>query len=752
MNGLRLGLLSSVALVTATLAPHAFAAAPTATATDAPASVDEVVVTARKRAESLADVPMSVSVVTGAQLSAQGVKSTQDLYAKVPGLYFTNAGGAAPTSDFVYLAFRGVGANGGQEPAAGVFIDGMYQPQLGFDIGFLDLDRLEVLRGPQGTLFGRNTEGGAVNLVTRKPGDIFTGRFEGEVADFSTWRLFGSVSGPLGNGFSAGLTAESYDTDGFTHNPYNDKPESPLHRDSIRGALRYNPNSDLDIVLSADRTYSRGNEIGFGAPLNCHCYDVFADNDQVDTKETEGVQLNVDWKLASNITLTSITGWRKVDSDIGFDFDGVADGQQTITGNGVAGSTVAPGPVTFGGMFQRVRVDQDFKSQELRLAGTSGKLDWLIGGYVFKQTQRQQRQFDIGPGVPNDPGISFLIPTYIREDFTAERKGEAVFGQASFRPIDRVELTGGLRWSNEDVSIGGQRVRDIIQIENASPTFFTLDGSDSFSNLSWMGSAKFDLTSTIKPYVTVAKGWKAGGFNRFPSTAAAALPYDSENSINYEAGIKGSFLDNHVTANLSVYHIDITGQQLLTVTPDASGIPVTTIANAGKSKSDGFEGELFIRPVDGLNIDASVGYTRARYTTFLQCAAAGVCIDRAGDPFEYTPQWTGSVSVDYTHALTAEWDWNLWADWRYVDGYVVPNGSFLADLGAEVPVPSSSRFDARFSVMHDRLKLTVYVQNVFDSYDYSNVSAAPFFPTTNDQLFVTPMAPRTVGAMVSYRF
>lgn len=750
MIALRTGLLSSAALAAAlAMAPTAFAQTAPAAATP---SVDEVVVTARKRAETLADVPLSVSVVSGEALAAEGIKSTANLYAKVPGLYFTNAGGAAPTSDFVYLSFRGVGANGGQEPAAGVFIDGMYQPQLGFDIGFLDLDRVEVLRGPQGTLFGRNTEAGAVNLVTHKPGDALEGRFEGEAADFGTWRLFGSVSGPLANGFSAGLTAEHYDTDGFTHNPYNDKAESPLQRDSVRGALRYNPSSDIDVVLSADGSWSKGNEIGWGAPLNCQCYDVYADNDQQDKKDTYGAQLNIDWKLTPSLTLTSITGIRKVDSDIGFDFDGTPTGQQTTTANGVPASSIQPGPYTFGGLFQRVRINQEFKSQELRLAGSSERLDWLIGGYVFKQTQRQRRDFDIGPGTPHDPSLDFLVPTYIKEDFTTDRTGEALFTQVSFRPVDRVELTGGLRWSNEDVSIGGERIRDIVQIENANPTFFQLDGDDSFSNVTWMASAKFDLTSTVKPYVTVAKGWKAGGFNRFPSTARAAVPYDSEDSVNYEAGIKSSFLDHRVVANLSVYHIDITGQQLLTVTPDSNGIPVTTIANAGKAKSDGFEGELFLRPADGLNIQAAVGYINARYSEFLQCAAANFCVDRAGDPFEFTPKWTGSIAIDYTHPLTGAWDFNVWGQWRYVDGYLAPSGSFLAGLGEEVPVEGSSRVDLRVSVMRDKLKLTAYVNNVFDSYDYSSVNPAGFFATTPDQLYVVPMAPRQVGAMISYKF
>ena len=715
-------------------------------------TVEEVVVTARLRAESLLDVPMSVSAFSGEQLQASGVKSANDLYGRVPGLYFSNAGGAAPTSDFVYLSFRGVGANAGQEPAAGVFIDGMYQPQLGFDIGFLDLAQLQVLRGPQGTLFGRNTEAGALNLVTRKPGQDVHVRLEGEAARFDTWRLFGAVSGPLSDKVAAGISAEYADGDGFTHNPATGKPESPTRRSSVRGALRFTPTDDLDIVLSADATRRKGNEIGFGAPLDCRCYDVYADNDQTDTKDTSGVQLNIDWKFGPGLTLTSITGVRKAKSDIGFDFDGIATGQQSTTANGVAGSSVAPGPVTFGGMFQRLRLEQTFKSQELRLAGDSDRFTWLVGLYGFKQDQQQARDFDIGAGAAHDPAVGYLTPLYIREDFTTDRKGWAAFGQASWRPVDRLELTGGLRWSDESVDIGGQRIRNIVQLENARPTFFTLDGDKSFSNLSSMVSIRYDLTSSVKPYFTISQGWKAGGYNRFPSTAAAAVPYDSESSVNYELGLKGGFFDRRLTANLSVFHIDISDQQLLSVTPDATGVPVSTITNAGKSKSEGIEAEVTLAASQGLRVSLAGSYTRARYVEYLQCAAANFCISRDGDRFEYTPELTGTAAIDYQRPLSQAWVLEAHADYRYVGSSLAPNGSFMAGLGEQIRVPDYSRVNLRVSAVHDRLKLTGYVENLFDTYDYAVVQGAPLFPTGPDQTYVQPLTPRTVGLVISYQF
>jgi iron complex outermembrane receptor protein len=746
-------LLSTAALgVVLSAAPTLALAQAQATAAEDTGTVDEIVVTARKRAETLLEVPLAVTVLSGTQLEQAGIRNTNDLYGRVPGLYFTNAGGAAPTSDFVYLAFRGVGSNGGQEPAAGVFIDGMYQPQLGFDIGFLDLQRLEVLRGPQGTLFGRNTEAGAINLVTRKPGDEFHARAEGEIAEHNTWRAFAAVSGPIAPGFSASLTAEHYDTDGYTKNPFNGQDATPMRRDSVRGVLRYNPNDNLDIVFSADRTKTKGNEAGLGAPLDCKCYDIFSDNDQVDTKETSGLQLNVDWKFGSGLTLTSITGYRKVESDIGIDFDGIPTGQAPATGNGVPGSHVAPGPITIAGLFQRIQLEQEFKSQEFRLAGATEKLDWLVGVYGFEQNQRQQRNFNIGPGTSHDPAIDFLFPTIIAEDFTTDRKGWAVFGQASWRPIERLELTAGVRYSDEDVDIGGERIRNILQIENANPTFFRLNDSEGFTDFSWMASIRYDLTETVKPYFTISKGWKAGGFTRFPSTPNAAVPYDSETSINYELGLKGTFFDRRLSANLALFHIDIDGQQLLTVTPDGNGIPVTTIANAGKAKSDGVEVELNWRATDRLKLGFSGSYTKAKYTDFDLCAAANFCISRDGHPFEFTPDLTAAATIEYRQPLAEDWNLDLYADYRYVASYLVPNGSFLANLGDQWKVPSYGRVNFRASISHDRFKLTGYVENLFDTYDYSNATPSAFFATDSSQVFVTPLAPRTFGAILSYQF
>lgn len=713
-------------------------------------NIEEVVVTARKRAETLQEVPLAVSVLDGSALQAGGIETADDLFGRIPGLYFTNGGGAAPTSDFVYLVLRGVGFNGGQEPSAGVFIDGMYQPQLGFDISFLDLERLEVLRGPQGTLFGRNTQAGALNLVTRKPDAELVGRVEAEVAEFSTYRIHGAVRGPLSDRLFGGISAEYAESDGFLDNRLTGRPAAPYDRYTARGTLRWLPTDALELTLTADTSHRGGNEVAFGPRLACECYDLEADNDRDDKKDNDGVQLTAEWRVNDAMTLTSISGYRKVESDITIDFDGERTDQTPVTLNGVPGSRVAPAPITFQGISQFSGITQEFWSEELRLAGTGERFDWLAGLYYFDQKQDQLRNFDIA-GVRADPAVAFLVPLTIREDFTSDRDGWAIFGQASWRPLDRLETTVGVRFSEETVGIGGERMRNIAQVENANPTFFSLNGEKTFSDVSPMFSVSYELAPSVRSYLTVAQGWKAGGFNRYPSTANAVLPYDSETSLNYEIGLKGAWPALGVTSNIALFYVDIEDQQLLTVTPDAQGVPVTTITNAGSSRSRGVEFELFARPLDRLDLSLSVSYTDAEFTDFTQEAAGGATLVRDGQPFEFVPEITASATVEYRFPI-GDNDLAVNLNYRFVDDYIVPDGGFLAGLGDTLPVRSYDRLDLRATLDIGDWKVTGYVRNVLDSFDYTNISYNGFVAPSPEEYLVQPLEPRTFGLVLTRMF
>ncbi|MBU3670929.1 MAG: TonB-dependent receptor [Sinobacteraceae bacterium] len=712
----------------------------------------EVVVTARKRTETLQEVPLAVSAIDGATLEAQGIANITDTYSRVPNLYFTAAGGASPTSDYQYLTIRGVGFNGGLEPAVGVFIDGMYQPQIGFDTSFIDAERVEVLRGPQGTLFGRNTQGGAVNIVTRKPGNEFEGRVELEGGRFGTYRGLVSLSGPLADSLSAGLTLQYGSTDGYARN-------ITLNRDYFskqlvaRGTVVWSPSERLKATLTLDASRRDMKELGLGVPLSCNCYNAVADQiGPNDYKDGNGIQLNVDWQLGESVTLTSITGRRDVKSQMQWDWDGRVTNLTPVPLNAVTQTNappivpiqVATQPVSASGVFQLQNLEQEFTSQELRLSGVGEKFDWLVGAYWFQQDMLQPRAVDIGLA-----GAGLVPPLYIRERFTEKRDGWAAFGQVTFRPADKWEITLGTRYSDETADTDGQRV---INIANVAIRAFLKTNNFNADNVSSMASVSYAVTPDVNVYATWAQGWKAGGINRYPSRAGQDLPYADEKSTNYDLGLKATWLDGRVTTNLALFHIDIEEQQTLNVVPDPNGLtPITVVANAGKSTSRGVELEISARPSDNLRLGLSYGLTDTRFDRFIQFG-----VDRAGDPFWSIPKNTASATLDWSLPLASGRSIDLGLSWQYVDDYTIPDGSSLS------PSPDFENVNESYSRVNLRAgmefesgwEVSAYVRNVFDSFDYTLIGrdfVAPV-PFTNNTLYVVPLEPRNVGLQVRKRF
>lgn len=734
---------------TALLAAAAMTALPVAAAELA--SLDDIVVTARKRAETLQDVPLAVSAIDGVELETRGITNITETYSRVPNLYFTASGGASPTSDYHYLIIRGIGFNGGLEPAVGVFIDGMYQPQVGFDTSFLDAERVEVLRGPQGTLFGRNTQGGAVNIVTRKPGREFQGRVEVEAGRFGTYRGLASFAGPLTDTLAAGLSLQYGSTDGYARNV-------TLGRDYFsdqlvgRGSLVWTPNDRLTATLLLDASRKDMKELGAGVQLDCKCFDATADQiGEDDYKDSDGVQLNVDWEVSDAITLTSITGRRKVKSRFTWDWDAGVSDLTPVTLGAVTQTNVPPivplsvatQPVQARGAFQVQPLEQEFTSQELRLAGAHSKIDWLAGAYWFKQDMLQPRAVDIGLA-----GLPFIPPLYIRERFTEKRDGWAVFGQVTFQPIDRLELTLGTRYSDETADTGGQRV---INISDVAIRAFLKSNDFSADNISSMASVSYKFTDNVNVFASWGQGWKAGGINRYPSRAGQDLPYEDEKSTNIDVGVKATWLDGRLTTNLTAFHVDVKQQQTLNVVPDPNGLtPITVIANAGESTSKGVELEVAAQPTDAVRLAFSYGLTDTNFDEFVQFG-----VDRAGDRFWNVPRTSASASIDWTVPLGAGPTLELGLAWQKVGDYNVPDGSLTApSVDAEILNEGYDRLNLRAKLAFESgWELTGYVRNVLDSFDYTIISRNQFAPApTSDTLFVVPLEPRTFGVIVTKRF
>ena len=714
-----------------------------AAADDPAVNLGEVVVTARKRTEVLQDVPLSISAVGEVELERRNIQDVGGLYAQVPGL-FTAPGSVSSTSDLAYLTMRGVGFNAGLEPAVGVFIDGMYQPQIGFDTAFLDLERVEVLRGPQGTLFGRNTQGGAINMITRKPGDTLQGRIAADVAEFDTFRLNAAIDGPVADTLSAGLSAGYARSDGFIYNTVLNQHQDDYEQSAVRGVLRWSPTDRLEAVLVADASEKDYNEVVRGVRLAGDHDESLIDQDRPDSKANHAIQLNITADVSESLTFTSITGYRYSESDNLLDMESRPSLGGTAVLPGYA--PLNDGPVTVQGATLAAQVDQGFWSQEFRLEGEREALNWLVGAYYFEQHQNQSRQRQVGPGA------AATIPSalYIHEKFEDERQGYAAFGQASYRPTERLELTLGARYSEEKVDGTGLKVSVFgAPVNRTAP--LPRDGHDTFDNVSWMGSASYEITPDVSVYATYAQGWKAGGVDRYPGRVDN-LVYRPENSDNYEIGLKSLFADRRVTLNLAAYHIDIENQQLGNVIPDPRGgpVPISVIEDAARSHVDGAEGELFVRPNRDLSFSATVSYSDGRFDEFVRRFTPTDTFDMAGTPFENVPKLTGSASVNWGRDLADGKRVEMFAEYRYVDDIIFQDNTRLSRARDQLTAPAYDRVNASASlILPGSLRVTAYVNNLFDSFDYNYISSDPF---TGGDVFVVPLAPRQVGIRAARRF
>lgn len=698
-------------------------ARPPAAAAEPPpeATVGEVVVTARKREESLVNVPESVTAISGTALERSGAKTVSQLVGAVPSLFTTQNQTFGPAPSQTFLVIRGVGATAASDPAVGTFVDGVYQTSLAFNADFLDVKSVEVLRGPQGALFGRNTEGGAVSITTRTPGDAFTGKLMAEAGSFGTYKAAGTVSGPIvADKVYAGLSLQYDHTDGYLENVTLGQKQDNADKYAARATLRLTPTDDLEIILRGNAASDRLGYVGFGVPDDgSHRYITLDDQKRTSTLKNYGASATVNYKIG-DVTLTSITGMGWVNTNYWFDFD----------------SNVAKGN------FQNQQTDQSMLSQELRAAGHFGpRVDWLVGYYYFHESFGQARDFGLTQCSGCTAPPYFNPANQILEDTGFNRHGNAVFGQLIYRPIDKLDITLGGRYSSEHVSahqIG------LISL----PSLGALDQYDgvhssTFDNFSPSGSIAYHWTPRITSYLTVAKGFKPGGYDKYPgSSAAVGIPFRSETSINYEVGIKAEFL-NRIYVQTDGFYVSIKNQQLAsTVISPTTGVPIGATANVGQSSSRGFEFEGAVYPIRPLRLSLSTAYVDAVFDKF----SAPVGSLKAGDAFPYIPKWTAALQAEYTQALPNAESLVYDADYRYIGSHYNGNGSPPFD--PILQVPSCALLDLKVSWRRNGYELAAYVNNVTDQFCITSRYRPAFQTYTRDVV----LPPRAFGLRAMYQW
>lgn len=551
------------------------------------ALMEEVVVTARKRGtEDLQDVPIAVTAFGADQLDALNFRDIGSVGFSIPNVALDDNGA---TPGFQNFSIRGLGVNSGSpsiDPTVGVFIDGIY---LGTNAGVLldnfDLEALEVLRGPQGVLFGRNVTGGAVLVRTKAPGDelAVSGRMSYESGPQMT--SSGSVSGPLVEGVLNGKLAMYYkDDDGLFDNTVDGGDLGQSHQFTVRTALQWMPSEDVDVLLRYEHTDAQGDgPVTQNRALHSRdSFDVSINEPGFSELEVDALTAELNWDLAGG-TLTNIMGWREITNDGLGDIDGT--------------------PMTSFHFYQIT--EQEQFSNELRFSGSVGEFDITTGLYYFTQDLKYVEERILGGGaVLRGGGGEGTTDVY------------GVFASTDWHATDEITVNAGVRFTKEekDVEIGTIRTGGGSYLSRDFVADFV--DTEEWSDVSPRLGIEYQPTADTNLYATFSRGFRSGGYN-FRSTVAGAPPgpFDAETQDSYEIGLKQTFMDGRARLNVAAFHNTLDDIQREVQVP-ISGVGIAQlIQNAGEVRIQGFEIDGQITLGDNVLIGGFVGYIDDEYQT-----------------------------------------------------------------------------------------------------------------------------------------
>lgn len=730
----------------------AFAQDQSTAATDAPEtaalSSDDIVVTARRRAERLQDVPVAVTALSAANLEAKGAMDIAAIAPSTPGLSFNGgAVGGSGTSSSAQIFVRGIGQDDylpTTDPGVGIYIDEIYLGRTtGSILSLTDIERVEVLRGPQGTLFGRNTIGGAILVTTRKP-DL-SGAYANLSANFGERSLIdlkGSANAPLTDTLAVKISAGMRKQDGYGRSTITPGRFGDTDRWGVTGQLLFQPTPELKFLVSAD--YSEINQpsptqvatnigpaVGLIAAYNAFAparglplfnqalaaTGPFVGSSQrlgYDDAKVKGISLSGEYAFADDWALKSITAYRK--SDVAFSAD--------------ADTTAAP-------IFDvTTTVDQDQFSQEFQVSGTLGNLSLTAGTYYYDENIDYTLTADILPGLygflvagglcPSPATPCFAATRGFRQPSTLSIKAYAGFGQGTYRFTDWLSATGGIRYSIEKRRFETQ-------------SFGTATGALQFSGnqrrrySQWTPKIGLEAKPArdVLVYASYSKGYKSGTFNGRATSGPALNEVLPESSDSYEIGIKSQFWDRRVTLNLSVYDVTYKNLQTTVTVRDSAGAPATALINAAEATAKGFEAELTVRPVRGLMLNATWGYIDGKITKTTPVAAAqGLLV---GNRLTKTPK--NKVS------LAAQYDWQVFGSDAFarVD-YAWQSSMFHTPLNQRNTFEESyalTNVRVGYTIPNSQIRTSVYVNNVFNK-EYALNRSYVAFADYNTANFARP--------------
>ena len=734
---------SMLAFAASTLAATPVQAQDAPAGTNATAGgLEEIVVTATRREERLQDVPVAVTALTSQALEQRQIVDVQGLQNATPTLNMTTQGDRSSMA----LSLRGQSTNDNVssiDPAVGVYLDGVYIARTtGGNLNFIDVERVEVLRGPQGTLFGRNTIGGAVNITTKRPTDVFEGSIAAGYGNYNAWNVTAVANLPVTEGIAFRVVGHHGERDGFARSTITGAELNAENIDYLRGALSVDFSPSWNLLVTGDYTHSKNDgtwitllkalpaadtrvsTISSGTDTASNYVDRFA---RRVANTTNGPNTSENWGFGATITgeigavnVKSITAYREMHRFLPqFDQDGTPYELLQLTN----------------------KIDQDQFSQEIQFYGKlfDDRLDWIVGAYYFEESavDKVEQHF----GYPINPNWSIT-------DGSFKNKSASVFGQLEFHLSGQFSAVAGARYVKDTRAItwrnrvAGPDPEDLISCLAAGgvlPTCAVTPPKAKYDYVPFTLGLNFKPTDDILLYGKFSRGFRAGGFNSRANAARALSPFGPERVDSYELGVKAD-VARILRFNAAVFQSKFSNIQFTTAQPDGLGGSTLVIDNAGRARINGVEVETTLS-LDRLRLSANLGVIDAKYTR-IEPTAVGISKDSR---FPYTPKVTYGFGAFYSLPTSfGEIELNADYSWRSRIAYALTPPQDPANIGE-----SYGLLNGRLTLrLESGIELSAWGKNLTNRkyvVRVTDLAAAGFLNNY-------PGDPRTYGVAARYQF